>query len=171
MKTSKIFLCAMGLAAVMTACDHHKDADLTGSWTSAAPQSVTQSVAGATSATKTLSFDFTAPDQMTMTAEYDVTVPEVTDSVTNSHSYQVTASVKGTYTLAKGEKDDYMLSFDTNTLSVSGTNAPELGPVTDDFLSSLAAFTKIEDVEVSKDATHLSFETDKPDVTYTFVKK
>lgn len=176
MKTTKAILLTLGLAAIMTACGNHADKDLSGSWTSAAPINVTKTVAGATSATKTLAVDFTAPTgdaagEVTLTADYDVTAPVVTDSVTESRSYKVTASVRGTYSRVKGEDDEYLLTFDKNTVDVQGTDAPELGPVTDDFISSLDPLTSIEDVEISKDGNHLTFDTDHPDVHYHFVKK
>lgn len=173
MKTTKALILTLGIAAAIsfTACDHHDNENPVGSWTSSAPQSVTATIDGATSASRTLSFDFETTGDVVLTADYDVTVPFVTDSVSNSHSYKVTASVKGTYTRVKGENDDYTLTFDKNTVEVNGTNAPELGPVTDDFINSLSAFTSIEDVEVSKDGMHMSFETDKPDVKYNFVKE
>lgn len=177
MKTSKALLLTMlGMGAVITACSHHSDDDPTGSWTSAAPINVTETVDGSTAASKVISIDFKAPvadaaGVVTLTADYDVTVPDVTDPATDSHSYQVTATITGTWTQDKDDHDDYLLAFDTNTLSVAGTNAPELGPVTDDFLTSLSSFTKIEDVEVSKDGTHMTFETDHPDVKYHFARK
>lgn len=162
---------------MITACSKQTDENPTGTWSSAAPISVTQSVDGATAASKIMTFDFKAPAEaetagvITLSAVYDVTVPEVTDPTIDSHSYQVTASVTGTWTQEKPGDDDYLLAFDTNSLSVAGTNAPELGPVTNDFLSSLSTFTKIEDVKVSKDGTHLTFEAGKPDVDYHFVRK
>lgn len=174
MKTTKILLSLFGLAAVMTACSTQKDDDPTGSWVSSAPQTVTADVEGSSSATKTISFDFLAPvsdnpGDVTYTADYNVTVPG--DSTSESISYQVTASIKGTWSQDVDDHDDYVLAFDTNTLNVTGTNAPELGPVTDEFLKSVATFTSIEDVEVSKDGTHMKFETEHPDVKYQFVKK
>lgn len=174
----KTLMAAFAVAALFTACSaHHETEDPTGTWTSAAPISVTKGVADATTATKTLTIDFAAPvgdaaGELTYTADYDVTAPYVTDEgTTESRSYKVTASIKGTWAQEKGEHDDYLLTFDQNTLTVNGTDAPELGPVTDEFMTSLTTFTSIEDVEVSNDGTHMSFETDHPDVTYHFVKK
>lgn len=175
MKITKALVLGLGLTAALAACGHHNDDDPTGSWKLAAPQSVTASVADATSATKTISIDFNAPvgdadGVMTFSADYDVTAPFETDS-TKTVTYQVTASVKGTWAKEANEHDDYLLTFDKNTLSVNGTNAPELGPVTDEFLNSLGQFTTIEDVEVSNDGSHLTFEAGHPEVKYHFVKK
>lgn len=175
MKTTKALLLTIGLTAALAACGHHNDDDPTGSWTSAAPQSVTQTVDGAKSATRTLTFYFNAPvgkeaGEMTFTADYDVTIPSATDSVA-SQSYKATASVKGTWTQEADSHDDYLLTFDKNSLSVNGVDAPELGPVTDDFLNSLSQFTTIEDVEVSKDGSHMTFEVGHPEVKYHFVRK
>lgn len=176
MKKSRAFIMALGLTALFSACSHHNDDNPVGSWTSAAPQSVTETVDGATSATKTVSIDFKSPvgdaeGEVILTADYDVTVPFVTDSVSDKTSYQVVAIVKGTWTKDGDSHDDYLLTFDRNTLSVNGTDAPELGPVTDDFLNSLAQYTSIEDVEVSKDGTHMTFETSRHEVKYHFVRK
>lgn len=174
MKITKTLLLSMGVAALFAACGHNvNDDDPTGNWTSAAPISVTAGVDGAKSATKALTFDFTKPESgdtgnLTLTADYDVTAPAANDSTV---SYKVTASIKGTWTQDVDDHDDYLLTFDKNSLSVSGTDAPELGPVTDEFLNSLASFTTIEDVEVSKDGTHLTFEAGHPDVKYHLVKK
>lgn len=174
MKLSKTLLFgAAGLAVMFTACDsHHADENPTGSWTASVPAVVTSSIDGATSASKVVSFDFIAPvngedGQVIYTADYEVTAP--TDSV--PLNYKVTATIKGTWAQNNDEHDDYLLTFDKNTLEVNGTDAPELGTVTDEFLNSLADFTSIEDVEVSKDATKMSFETSKPEVKYLFVKK
>lgn len=177
MKTSKILLYSLGIAAVFTACSDKNEENPVGTWTSSAPESVTASIDGATTAVKVVTIEFNAPTEsskpgdVTYTAKYDVTVPYVTDSISDSKSYSVTASIKGTYSQVKGEDDDYSLAFDTNSLSVSGVNAPELGPVTDEFLSSIAPLTSIEDVEVSKDRAYMSFETKHPEVKYNFVKK
>lgn len=176
MKATKTILFSLGVAAtaIFAACgtQAHDDDNPTGSWTASAPESVTASVPGASTASKTLSFDFVAPTegtdgQVTLVALYDVTAP--TDSV--PASYTVTASIKGTWTQDSDDHDDYLLTFDTNTLAVSGADAPELGPVTDDFLNSLAQYTTIEDVEVSKDGTHMTFEVGKPEVKLHFIKK
>lgn len=179
MKTANVILVSLALGAAFVACDKNRDDDPTGNWTAAAPESVTATVDGAKSAMRTLSFDFKAPvngeaGQFTMTADYDVTATAPSDSdstAVTDIAYKATATINGTWTQDADDHDDYILAFDTNTLSVSGVDAPELGPVTDNFLGSLATFSAIEDVEVSKDATHMSFETAKPEVKYSFVKK
>lgn len=177
MKATKILFLSMATAALFASCgQQHDDDNPTGAWTASAPESVTQAIADATSATKTVSIDFAAPvgeadGVVTLSADYDITVPYVTDSTTNATSYKATATISGTWTQDVDDHDDYLLTFDTNSLAVNGVNAPVLGPVTDEFLSSVKAFTTIEDVEVSKDGTHLTFETKHPDVKYHFVKK
>lgn len=175
MKIPKSILLTFGVAALLTACGNSKtdDDNPTGSWTSAAPESVTAGVSGATSASKTLSFDFNAPvnnaeGELTLSSDYDVTAKAANDSTVN---YKVAASIKGTWVQDGDDHDDYLLTFDKNSLTVSGTDAPELGPVTDEFLNSLSTFSTIEDVEVSKDGTHMTFETKNPEVKYHFVKK
>lgn len=176
MKTTKAFLlAAIGLTAVFTACDSQKDETPTGSWESAAPVSVTAGVAGASSASKTMTITFVAPQGdapgvVTVTADYDVALPASADS-TAASSYKATATIKGTWARDGKEHDDYLLTFDRNSLAVNGVDAPELGPVTDEFLQSVSALASIEDVEVSKDGARMKFETDHPDVTYNFVRK
>lgn len=175
MKKTTTLLFTIGLAAAFTACSSRNDENPTGSWTAAAPQSVTEKVADATTAVKTVSIEFAAPTsdapgEVTLTSDYDVTAVSATDS-TQTATYKAVATVKGTWTREGDSHDDYVLAFDLNTLSVTGVDAPILGPVTDEFLSSLANFTTIEDVEVSKDGTHLTFEAGHPDVKYQFVRK
>lgn len=175
MKTINAVLLSIGVAAAMASCGQ-ENTNPVGNWTSAAPESVTESVSGATAATRTMTIDFNQPQGdadgiLTLTADYDVTAPAVADSVAVPKSYKATATVNGKWSQDADDKDDYLLSFDTNTLNVQGVDAPELGPVTDAFLNSLSNFTTIEDVEVSKDGTHMTFETKNPDVKYHFVKK
>lgn len=176
MKTSKILFYSIGLAAIVTACSNNKEENPEGTWLASAPQTVTQSIEGATSATKVTTIEFQTPAEkqpgvVVYTADYDVTVPYVTDSISGSTSYKVTASINGTYVKDNKDDDEYLLTFDKNTLNVAGTNAPELGPVTDEFLNSIAPLTAIEDVKVNKDRTHLTFETKNPEVKYVYVAK
>lgn len=175
MKTIYTMLLSFGVVASLVSCDS-KNENPQGNWKSSAPVSVTEKIDGASSAVESLSFDFKVPAEgttgvVTLTADYDVTLAQPADSAASAGSYKVTASVNGTWTQDADDSDDYLLSFDQNSLSVAGTDAPELGPVTDVFLNSLAKFTTIEDVEVSKDGTHLTFETKNPEVKYHFVKK
>lgn len=174
MKITKTLILTLGLAAILSACSDKNESVPTGIWKSAAP--ISASVADATSATKVLTVDFASPvdnqaAELTFTADYDVTAPVVADSVTTVVSYQVTATIKGTWTKESGSKDDYLLTFDRNSLVVNGVNAPELGSVTDDFLNSLAPFAKIEDVELTQNGSHMTFETNNPEVDYHFVRQ
>lgn len=175
MKTATTLFMAIGLATAFAACDSHND-NPTGSWTASAPENVTQAVADATAASKQVSIDFNAPQNgedgtLTLTAVYDVTSTVQTDSVPQEVKYQVTASINGTWAQDVDNHDDYLLTFDKNSLTVNGSGAPGLGAVTDEFLNSLAQYTSIEDVEVSKDGKHLTFESGKPEVKYHFVLK
>lgn len=177
MKTIKALLLTVSMTSLLVSCGNNVNENPTGSWTSATPESITTSIAGATSASKIVDITFNAPSdnntsgEVVLSAQYDVTAPIATDSVSVESTYKVNASIKGTWTKEAGEDDEYLLTFDSNTLAVNGVDAPELGPVTDDFLSSLSKYTKIDDVEVSKDGTHMSFETKNPKTTYQFVKK
>ncbi|MDE6340797.1 MAG: hypothetical protein K2K93_00625 [Muribaculaceae bacterium] len=52
-----------------------------------------------------------------------------------------------------------------------GVDAPDgLGAVTATFMGSLAQYSKIEDVKVTKDGSVLSFELDNPDRTVSFAR-
>lgn len=176
MKTMKFgtALLAFGMLAGLASCDSHKDESPVGKWTSSAPEVVTANVAGASSATQTLSIEFVAPvsdeksGDVIVSADYDVKGESATDSV---GTYTATATIKGTWSQDLGEHDEYLLTFDKNTLSVSGVDAPGLGAVTDAFLGTISKFTKLDDVEVSKDGSHLKFETKHPEVKYQFVKE
>lgn len=171
----KLFgMAAMALAAVLLPSCSKDNSSLMGEWQSAAPVSVKEAVADATSASQTLTINFQAgkavqEGSLEFTSEYDMTAPA--DSTGAVKSYKVIAKVSGTWALESGEDDDYILTFDRNSLSVTGQDAPELGPTTDLFLSQLARYSKIEDVKVAKDGKTMSFELDHPDVTLQFVKK
>lgn len=173
MKKAALFAASLTLMAMAGACSD--SADITGKWVSAAPVSVTTEVADARSAVSTLTFDFNKPTdgglgELTLTADYDVTATNPTDSL-GTTQYKAVATIKGTWVRDEDDSDDYLLSFDRNSLSVDGTNAPALGPVTDAFLNMVGRFTAIEDVELTKDGSHLSFETENPDTKYVFLKK
>lgn len=176
MKTAKLLVLALSAVGILSACNSKTEDDPTGTWKSSTPISVTADVAGASSASKTLTFDFKALNtdgvgEVVLTTDYDVTAPVVTDGVTTEVKYQVNATASGTWKREKKDSDDLILTFDSNTISVKGTDAPELGPVTDEFLSSLTKFASIDDVEVSADKATMTFETDHPDMKYQFVKK
>lgn len=170
-KTIGAMLLAFGAMATLASCEH-ENTNPQGSWKSAAPEKVAENIEGASSATQDVTIDFEAPvgdadGVVKLSSVYDVTKAEA-DSV--GAKYQVTASIQGTWTQDVDDHDDYLLTFDRNTLSVNGTDAPELGPVTDIFLSSLSKYTTIEDVEVSSDKAHMTFETKTPKAKYHFVK-
>lgn len=159
-------------AAALSSCSEEKNV-MIGSWTSAAPEAVIPSIEGSTSATAVTTFDFSEGTEKSngpvkMTTDYTVTAP---DSVGNAINYTVKASVEGKWTREEKGDDDYYLSFDTNTLDVAGVDAPDgLGAVTANFIASLAQYSKIEDVEVTKDGSILSFELDNPDRKVSFTK-
>lgn len=176
MKTSQILFYSLAIATAFTACTQSKEENPTGKWVASAPQTVTSDIYGSTSANKVTTIEFQTPVDkqpgvVIYTADYDVTVPYITDSVANTKSYLVTATIKGSYVQDKHDDDEYLLSFDKNTLTVSGTNAPELGPVTNEFLNSITPLTAIEDVKVNKERTHLTFETKSPEIKFVYVAK
>lgn len=176
MKTTSALLIALGATAALTACStKDSDENPVGAWTSAAPENVTTTVSGAASAMRVTDIEFAEPAQgetsgaLSVAAKYTVTPTAEGDSV--AQPYVVDATISGTWTPKESDDNEYILAFDTNSLSVAGIDAPELGPVTDAFLSSLSQVTSIEDVKVSKDRATLSFEAGKPEVKYQFVKK
>lgn len=168
---------ALGAALIlggfaMTSCSE-SNTDFLGSWTSATPETVVPAIDGAVAATEVTTFDFSAGTDkasgpVKLTKDYTVTLPA--DSLGNPVSYTVKASIEGTWTREEKSDDDFILAFDQNSLDVAGVDAPELGPVTANFLGTIGDFTKIEDVKVLKDTNIMKFETDHPDRHFTFIK-
>lgn len=160
-------------AAAISSCSEENN-KMIGTWTSSAPEAVVSAIEGTTSATAITTFEFSEGAEKSngpvkMTTDYTVTAP---DSVGNAINYTVKASVEGKWTREEKGDDDYYLSFDQNTLDVAGVDAPDgLGAVTANFLGSLAQYSKIEDVDVTKDGSVLSFELDNPDRKVSFTKK
>ena len=160
-------------AASLSSCSEENNA-MIGTWTSSTPEVVVPAIEGATSATAITTFEFSEGAEkgngpVKMTKDYTVTAP---DSVGNAINYTVKASVEGKWTREDKGDDDYYLSFDQNTLDVAGVDAPDgLGAVTANFLGSLAQYSKIEDVEVTKDGAVLSFELESTDAKVSFTKK
>lgn len=158
-------------AAALSSCSEDKNA-MIGTWTASTPETVV--VDGSNAATAVTTFEFGEGTEksngpVTLTTDYTVTAP---DSVGNPVNYTVKASVEGKWTRQEKGDDDYFLSFDQNTLDVAAVDAPDgVGAVTATFLGSLAQYNKIEDVEVTKDGSVLSFELDNPDRKVTFTKK
>lgn len=174
LKALKSSILALGVAAIFASCGAQKNENPTGSWTSAAPESVTENIPGASSAMKTMTFDFKAPEgneggKITVTADYDVTLATPTEQGVSS--YKANAKIDGTWTKDDHDDDEYNLALDKNSLVVWAADAPELGPVTDNFLKTVSQLTKIEDVKVSKDGSSISFESDHPEIKYQLVKK
>ncbi len=160
-------------AAALSSCSEENN-KMIGTWTSSNPEVVVPAIEGTTSATAITTFEFSegadkGNGPVKMTKDYTVTAP---DSVGNAVNYTVKASVEGKWTREEKGDDEYYLSFDQNTLDVAGVDAPDgLGAVTANFLGSLAQYSKIEDVDVTKDGTILSFELESTDAKVSFVKK
>ncbi|MDE7097193.1 MAG: hypothetical protein K2O47_06850 [Muribaculaceae bacterium] len=160
-------------AAALSSCSEEKNA-MIGTWTSSTPENVVPAIEGSQAATAVTTFEFSEGAEKSngpvkMTTDYTVTA---SDSVGNPVTYTVKASVEGKWTREEKGDDDYFISFDQNTLDVAGVDAPEgLGAVTANFLGSLAQYSKIEDVDVTKDGSVLSFELDNPDRKVSFTKK
>ncbi len=160
-------------AAALSSCSEENN-KMIGTWTSSNPEVVVPAIEGTTSATAITTFEFSegtdkSNGPVKMTKDYTVTAP---DSVGNAVNYTVKASVEGKWTREEKGDDEYYLSFDQNTLDVAGVDAPDgLGAVTANFLGSLAQYSKIEDVDVTKDGTILSFELESTDAKVSFVKK
>ncbi|MDE6649228.1 MAG: hypothetical protein K2K45_04795 [Muribaculaceae bacterium] len=160
-------------AAALSSCSEEKNA-MIGTWTSSTPENVVPAIEGSQAATAVTTFEFSEGAEKSngpvkMTTDYTVTA---SDSVGNPVTYTVKASVEGKWTREEKGDDDYFISFDQNTLDVAGVDAPDgLGAVTANFLGSLAQYSKIEDVDVTKDGSVLSFELDNPDRKVSFTKK
>ena len=160
-------------AAAISSCSEDKN-EFLGTWTSSAPETVVPAIEGSTSATAVTTFEFSQGSDKSngpvkMTTDYVITAP---DSVGNAINYTVKASVEGKWTREDKDNDDYFISFDQNTLDVAAVDGPDgLGAVTSTFLGSLSQYSKIDDVEVTKDGTGLSFELNGPDRKVSFTKK
>lgn len=161
LKTLAIGAAVLMGAAAFSSCSDSKD--ITGTWTSSAPEAVVPAIDGASAATAVTTFEFKEGSAkgygpMKLVKDYTVTLPA--DSLGKAETYTVNASVEGTWTRSDKDAEDYTFSFDQNSLSVSGVGAPELGPVTSAFLGSLAQYTSIEDMEISNDGKVMKFELD-----------
>lgn len=153
-------------AAAFSSCSGGDE--MIGTWESSTPSQVFPTISGTVSATASTTIEFIKGDThksgpVKLTTIYEMTLPP--DSTGVSALSTVNASIQGTWTRDDRDEDDFILTFDKNTLSVNAISAPELGPVTDTFMSSLSRYTQIDDVEVNKDKTILKFE-DTADSTY-----
>ena len=165
---SRIFLSAAavaGLAIFASCADENR---IIGAWETTAPQPVVPTISGTISSTQTTTIEFakgtdSKSGPMKLTTIYEMTLPG--DSTATAPLSTVNATISGTWTREDGDDDDYILAFDKNSLSVNAVSAPELGPVTEEFLSSISRFSTLEDVEVNKEKTIMTFE-DQRDTKY-----
>ena len=154
-------------AATFASCSSDNDR-MIGKWETATPTTVFPTIPGTVSSTATTTIEFSKGTDsksgpVKLTTIYEMTLPS--DSTAMAPVSTVNASINGTWTRDDKDDDDFFLSFDQNSLSVNAISAPELGPVTQVFLSSLARYTRIDDVEVNKANTVLTFE-DTADSSY-----
>ena len=169
MKTlKKIFLCAIALFGAASVISCSGDNKMIGKWESSSPASVFPTIPGTVSSTSMTTIEFikgadSKSGPVKLTTVYEMTLPA--DSTGVSTVSTVNASIDGTWTRDEKNDDGYYISFDKNSLSVNAINAPELGPVTDTFMRSLARYTQIDDVEVNKAKNILTFE-DMADSSY-----
>lgn len=155
----------IGTAALASCSNDNK---LIGKWETSTPAAVFPTIPGTVSSTATTTIEFSKGTDsksgpVKLTTIYEMTLPS--DSTAMAPVSTVNATINGTWTRDDKDDDDYFLSFDQNSLSVNAISAPELGPVTQVFLSSLARYTRIDDVEVNKANTVLTFE-DTADSSY-----
>lgn len=153
---------------IIASCSHENK--MIGKWETSAPSAVFPAIQGTVSASETSTFDFkegkdSKSGPVKLTSVYTLILPA--DSAGVSAQSTVNASIDGTWTREDKDDDDYYISFDKNSLSVDAVGAPELGPVTATFLSSITKYSKLEDVEVNKEKTILTFE-DALDTKYVF---
>lgn len=145
--------------AIFASCSH--DNNMIGKWETSAPSTVFPAIQGTVSSSETTTIDFkegsdSKSGPVKLTSVYTLILPA--DSTGVSAQSTVNATIDGTWTRDDNDDEDYYISFDKNSLSVDAVGAPELGPVTAAFLSSITKFSKIEDVEVNKEKTILTFE-------------
>ncbi len=169
MKTLKQILLGsamvLGIVALASCSDDNK---MIGSWENSTPVAVFPVIEGTVSATETSTFDFAAgadskSGPVKLTTVYQMTLPA--DSTGVAPMSTVNATIDGTWTRDDDDDDDFFISFDKNSLSVNAVSAPSLGPVTAAFLAGLSKYSKIDDVEVNKEGSVLTFE-DTADTKY-----
>lgn len=170
MKTlDKFLIGAAVMVGVSTFISCSGDDKFIGKWESSSPTMVFPTLPSTVSSTATTTIEFSKGTErktgpVKLTTIYEMTLPP--DSAGVSSVSTVNATIDGTWTRNDKDDDDYYLTFDKNSLSVNAVSAPELGPVTAVFLSNLARYSQIDDVEVNKANTILTFE-DTADSSYT----
>ncbi len=171
-KMTRIFLGSVAVMGIAALASCSKDNSFIGTWETSTPVAVVPKLSGTVSTIQVTTFDFIEGDNsksgpVKLTARYELTLPP--DSTGLTHNSTISATIDGTWTRDDKDDDEFYLVFDRNSLSVNAISAPELGPVTEVFLTSLAKFGQIEDVKVNKEKTILTFE-DQADAKYTLSK-
>lgn len=159
----------LGIAAIASCSKENK---MIGTWETSSPSAVVPTLPGTVATTQVTTFEFcegkdAKSGPVKLTARYELTLPA--DSTGLTHNSTISATIEGTWTRDDKDDDDYFLAFDRNSLNVNAISAPELGPATDVFMSGLAKLGQIEDVEVNKEKTILTFE-DQADTKYVLSK-
>ncbi len=148
----------LGIATLASCSDSDK---MFGVWETSNPSAVTPTLEGTVSTIEVTTIEFIKGSDkksgpVKLTSRYELTLPA--DSTGLTHNSTVSATIGGTWIREDDSDDEFFLTFDRNSLDVSAISAPELGPATERFLQNLSKFSKIDDLEVNKDKTMMTFE-------------
>lgn len=148
----------LGIATLASCSDSDK---MFGVWETSNPSAVTPTLEETVSTIEVTTIEFIKGSDkksgpVKLTSRYELTLPA--DSTGLTHNSTVSATIGGTWIREDDSDDEFFLTFDRNSLDVSAISAPELGPVTERFLQNLSKFSKIDDLEVNKDKTMMTFE-------------
>ena len=174
-------LCALAAAAfawIATSCSG--EPAFLGNWQSAAPSDAARWFPGAANASSQQTFRFAdnqSKDGGVFTYSSDYSVTESAEQ-----HYNATASVSGSWTYDVDDDDDLLLTFDMKSLRMdleSPSSSDSIGMrmmenarhrVEQAMMSEVGRYTVIEDIEVSRDKSSMTFETKNPEEKHHFRK-
>lgn len=181
--------------ALLSSCGNKK-ADFIGEWKAVKPVAVTSEITGAESATEEITLVFSetkgnTAGKVEMTGRFKVSMALPSDSTAVSVPVTFTADARcdGSWTPDGDDYDDLLLAFDyeaiavtvdTTSLAAGGklsaehlSSTAELCKmkVENAFRSTLARYSVLDDVEVSKDRTSMDFELKNPKEKVYFTRR
>lgn len=181
--------------ALLSSCTEKK-ADFIGEWRAVKPVSVTSEITGAESATEEITLVFSeakgnTSGKVEMTGRFKVSMALPSDSTAVSLPVTFTADARcdGSWTPDGDDYDDLLLVFDyeaitvtvdTTSLSAGAKLSPEHLSSTSElcrmkvenaFRSTLARYSVLDDVEVSKDRTSMDLELQNPKEKVYFTRR
>lgn len=181
--------------ALLSSCTEKK-ADFIGEWRAVKPVTVTSEITGAESATEEITLVFSeakgnTSGKVEMTGRFKVSMALPSDSTAVSVPVTFTADARcdGSWTPDGDDYDDLLLAFDyeaitvtvdTTSLSAGAKLSPEHLSSTSElcrmkvenaFRSTLARYSVLDDVEVSKDRTSMDLELQNPKEKVYFTRR